>query len=206
MRAWGKPDTLAGAGRPSIFWHCVLIVMLLAVAAGFFYLRHRLIERADREVERVSEVLETAPGKPRLAGNIARWHDSSLIFAAVRDSQAANGGNLPEGWEDELLDSLEIGKSVTTARSQTGLSLPEAEEDEFHVLVGHVCSENPPEGYWENEGELAYAQIIEKSDDSAFAIVYGAEESSSGSAKYIRCLDSLGGFDDPAFIFKEAEL
>ena len=201
-------------GRSGIFWHCLLAVLLLAVIGNFFYMFHRLSQRAEREVEILGEIFVWVPAKQKSARNLQRWHDSSLIFYAVDSFQADNNGRLPTRWDDELLDSRSASLSDVDIQFQNAddRSLSEAvlpEEDHFHIWSGRICSENQPESYWENMEELTYDRILQSGSGSDFAIVYGAEKPDSDLeqdfAEYIRCLDSLGGSDSPDFILKRKE-
>ena len=197
------------ATRPSIIWHFVLAGLLLVVVVNFFYWYNRLYQRAERESKIVQSVLVTTPPKQNIGRNLQRWHDSSLIFVAIKNFQAENNGSLPARWDDTLLnpqnDSL-ASDHEATIQNAFGQDLPDA--DYFHIWPGYVCSEDQQASYWENRGELTYDQIIKGGDDSDFAVVYGAEEpyDAPDILAYGKCLDSLNGLDNPDFIFKQIEL
>ena len=196
------------ATRSSIVWHFVLAGLLLVVVVNFFYWYNRLYQRAERESEVVKSVLVTTPPKQNIGRNLQRWHDSSLIFVAIKNFQAENNGSLPAHWDDTLLnpqnDSLASGHEATIQSAfgqdlpyANALSLPDA--DYFHIWPGYVCSEDQHVSYWENTERLAYDQVIQGGDDSDFAIVYGAEEpyDNPDILAYGKCLDSLNGLDSP---------
>ena len=88
MQNLGKTETTAN--RLDIVWHCVLVSLLLLVIINFFYLKHRLIERIERELEVLGLVFQAVPAKQSIHRNLDRWHDSSLIFVAIKDFQAEN--------------------------------------------------------------------------------------------------------------------
>ena len=91
------------ASRLDIIWHCVLISLLLLVIINFFYLRHRFVERVDRELEALGLVFKDMPAEQRTHRNSQRWHDSSLLFVAIKDFQAENNNDLPKRRDNALL-------------------------------------------------------------------------------------------------------
>ncbi len=137
------------ASRPSVLWHYVLISLLLIVIVSFFYLRHRLVQRIDRDIIRFQSVLDSTPPKQISARNLRRWHDSSLIFATIKDFQAENNGDFPKRWDDELLNArntaLAGSRDITIqSASDKGLTvdnLPDLpNEDYFHIWPGASVS------------------------------------------------------------------
>lgn len=215
MQNLGKTETTAN--RLDIVWHCVLVSLLLLVIINFFYLRHRLIERIEYELEVLELVFQTVPAKQKIHRNLDRWHDSSLIFVAIKDFQAENNNSLPKRWDNALLGSqkefLAEDKHTVTIQDADYKNLPAdrfadlPNEENFHIWPGRICADNQQENYWENTGELTYSQILQEGSNSDFAIVYGAEEpySTPGILIYGKCLDSQHGPDGPAFIFKQIE-
>ena len=204
--------------RPKILWHCVLIGLLLAVVASFFYFRHRLIQRAERGGAALAPAFQSLPVKQGIGRNLQRWHDSSLMFVALADFQIENDGNLPAHWDNSLFDlsrgalaSIDSDKITIRSASDNSLSVTNSvelpDEDIFHIWSGYICIEDQRESYREDLGELTYYQIIKRGGNADFAIVYGAEmpDLDSGDLIYVKCLDSLNGVDSPNFIFKQIE-
>ena len=203
-------ETKVATGFSGIFWHCVAVVLLLVVIATFFYLRHRLIERLEHRLEVLDQVFEDVPEKLRKNRNLRRWHDSSLIFAAVKDFQTGNDGDWPKRWDNTLLDSQSnslANEYEITIQDAVYASLPASRfadlpnEDYFHIWPGRICAGNQQANYWENTAELTYSTIVSEGSDSDFAIVYWTETLPSAGS-YIKCFDSPNGFDEPDFIFK----
>ncbi|MYB40421.1 hypothetical protein F4X86_04115 [Candidatus Saccharibacteria bacterium] len=205
------------AGHTRFIPHYVVIFLILLAIAGYFYARHRLIQQAELKEEELAYTFEAVPDKQRMTRNVRRWHDSSLIFAALKDFQAENSGSLPDEWvelgvslDGELLTDFDYVDQdeggVEVRESFAGADLP-AEYD-FHIWPGYVCAEGTRDDYQSNPAELAYGQVIENGRSSDFAIVYGAEGFTDAETpdflppRYIKCLDSAGGYDQPGFVFR----
>lgn len=201
--------------------HYIAIFLILLATAGFFYTRHRLVEYTDVQLDRESApIFEDVPDGQRMLRNVGRWHDSSLIFATLESFRAENGGGLPASW-GEINDSLddlfytdfsdrfnETAGGVKIQNPPVGGDLPSG--NNFHIWPGYACAGETHDGYRVAVAELTYGKVIERGTDSDFAIVYGAEAPDSlgldladeSKAGLIKCLDSVGGYDDPDFVFR----
>lgn len=210
----------SGPGRGRLFlfskyfWPFVLVALLVAVWAIFSLSWQQLVQRVNREAQAGVIVLNRIPRERRMTRNLSRWRDSSLIFATL-NSQLRRG--FPPGRADGLFnawdDLMANGNVVITIQPQFdgGLSaaaLPalsaDLNEDHFHVWPGFICAADPAQGYLKDDGGLIYEQVVEGSRSSQFAVVYAAERlgPKESNSNFIKCLDSLHGFDSPDFVFE----
>lgn len=198
--------------RPSLFWHGLLVGLLLAVAVGFFYFRHQLVSRAERDAAAIESFLDPVAERRSKNRNLERWHDSSLVWAAIDQFRAARGGNLPTHWSDSFLPDR---ASFLAANDTTVTIMPVSDdrrpaidlpvEGRFHVWPGFTCRAEARRDYLGQTASLSYDRVIARAGGFSFAIVYWAEDAkrTETGAGAIKCLDSLGGYDQPDFIFDQ---
>ena len=216
MKRIAKSRTGGATGsQPNIFWHCLLVGALLAVAASFFYFRHQLVQRAERDAEVIGSFLTVMLQERPKKRNLDRWHDSSLILvAAAGQFQASNDGDLPARWSDDLLADrgspltdplIVVTVQISAAGYIPAIDLPA--EDNFQIWPGFVCLPEAREGYLEQTESLTSDQVVVGAGRPEFAIVYWAENLNRGEAGPVaafKCLDSLNGYDRPDFILSQA--
>lgn len=207
-------------------WMIVAVVLLLAVIFGARHLRVSSLESSAEED--LGQILDKVPEWQRRLRNFSRHYDADLIKVAISDFQAKHDGRLPELEEVTQIDEREdfpvwhyadlwqISDSRLSHYDQQELATPSfgspasdksfygaptfsalasfPDEENIHIWLGYTCAGGEHDGY-------DYADIVEKSVPSDFAIVYSIEDPEHStesdestevrqrlSVEFVRCL------------------